>query len=185
VPGYPKTLGRRLSRALVVLDLPMCDTLRAMAGRQYLIFHAMADDQGVPGIYIDPAVASIRRAISVTNVDSGRKIWCMALPLDANYRHRYNSSNDRRPIEDVPSSVVIGGWYRGRLALQPFESSDSTHHPIQQGLLLISEADGPYGHFRANLMHPDAATRTAAALGYWSILLALVAIALGVFALLK
>ena len=134
------------------------------------IYAALQEDMQQGWVWLQDKNLSPRSIVKITNLATGKRIFCESLQIDQNFLNTYNQS-PRITISDPMSSLVISAWYReslGGLGSQ------------QEASIKIQALNSWYGRFMACIYHPQTVVRVAAWLGLWSIALGAIGVVLGI-----
>jgi len=116
-----------------------------------------------------------RTTVKITNLDSGKKVFCEALLIEGNFVSIYNESPKRCRI-DKDGSIVISWWYRNRLGISETQQEHEFHVDI---------ANGPCGTIRALREHPQLVVRVSTWLAILSIILGILGLTLGILGFIR
>lgn len=134
----------------------------------YKVLAATRADMNEGWVWLSNHKYDPRSIIQIRNELNKAVIYCEALEIDDNFIKEYNQI-PRVPINGNENTIVMNGWYRNRLGgIEKKQNHD----------LVVSEANGFWGKFRASTGHPQVVVRLATWLAVISVALGLVGIGL-------
>lgn len=135
---------------------------------------ALAEDIQMGAIWLPSQHIPAGRIVSITNISTGLRVYCEAIPIGDPFRKRYNS-RATTPIGNPDACIVLSQWYRQGLGCHPYR-------PVE---ISIGPADNMWGAFQASVGHPQIVVRLATKLAVFSVFLGALGAVLGVIGLLK
>jgi hypothetical protein len=137
--------------------------------RKLRVFASLAEDINNGWIWVSKSVVENRSVVKIKDIetDSGKSVFCEAIPIDESFISRYNNSELTHKIKDEEASIFINGWYRKKLGIGETQ---------QEQNFQITVADNCWGHIRASLHHPQNVVRLAVTLAIISVFLGIVSL---------
>ena len=143
------------------------------------VFASLSEDINNGWLWVPEHVVKNRSVVKIKDLepDSGKSVFCEAIPIDENFISRYNKSELTHEIKDKKASIVINGWYRKKLGIWEIQQEEQNFQ--------ITVADNCWGHIRASLHHPQNVVRLAVTLAIISVILGIMSLVLGIMSLVK
>ena len=137
---------------------------------RYRIYSSLHDEIDAGWVWLGTPILPPRCIVKIRNPNSKKIVFCEALQIDSNFRRKYSESEDRIPIDEPTSSLVISCWYRKLLGDLPSKSEYE---------LEILPADNLWGRLRSCLQHPQVVVRLGIWLAMISAILGVIGVVLG------
>lgn len=129
------------------------------------VYASLAEDINNGWVWVPETLTQQRSVVKLKSIDSGKEVYCEALPIGDNFKTRYNEGARTFQISDKATSIVINEWYRHKLCI----SKTQVEHFFD-----ITPADNCWGHLMASLHHPQIIVRIATKLGILGLFLGIV-----------
>jgi hypothetical protein len=129
------------------------------------VYASLAEDINNGWVWVPECLTQKRSVVKITNIDSGKKIYCEVLPISDNFKIRYNEGNRTFKISDKEISIVINEWYRHKLCINKTQEEYNFE---------VMVSDNYLGHIMASLHHPQVIVRIATNLGILGLLLGVI-----------
>jgi len=100
------------------------------------VYGSLAEDINNGWVWVPETIINQRNVIKLTNVDTGKSIYCEALQIGDNFLARYNDGKRTFPIQNNDNSIVINEWYRKKLKITATQEQHNFN---------ISIANNPWG----------------------------------------
>ena len=133
------------------------------------VFASLAEDMNDGWIWVPESVVKNRSVVKIKDLDpdSGKSVFCEAIPIDKSFISRYNNSELTDKIKDKEASIFINGWYRKKLGIAQTQ---------QERNFQITVAENLWGHIGASLHHPQNVVRLAVELAILSVILGILSL---------